>query len=295
MSLTAFYWLVKTVSPFWLTVVALTSVYAAPLITSARGREVAHESGVHVQELATKATENGRIVAHDASVGIQRLASTATETGRGAIHDASTGVQSLIDTTKRTGRTAANSTNAGAQGLANAGAQGLSNAATEGRVLAQKGKDKAADLSGQAKDTASHISGAAAGNIKQVHQVGANAVHKTSGVVSSANTNAKEYLSSHPSNNIDRDSVRNSDRDQTGTRGASNRVFDASHSQTAPSVYASHQPSVASSKPVYMGAAVTDSAAHPGVMYTTAGEEAVAHSVLERPRGAAYPVRNGAS
>jgi hypothetical protein len=245
--LSALSWLVKTVSPFWLTVVALTSVYAAPLAASAHGRGLACEAGVRVKKLATTATENGRAVAHDASVGVQRLASAATETGRDAVHDASMGIRSLVNTTTETGRAAANSTNAGAQARVNA--------ATEDKVLAQKDKDKAADLSGHAKGTA----------------------------------NAKEYISSHPSNNMDKDSIKDSDRDQTGTHGAANHASDASHSQTVPSVYASQQPSVASSKPVYMGTAVTGTAAHPGIMHTTAGDEAIAHSVLERPRGAAYP------
>jgi hypothetical protein len=285
--LTALYWLVKTVSPFGLTVVALTSVYAAPLVTSARGRGIAREAGTRVQELATTATENGRVVAHDASVGVQQLVSTATETGRGFAHDASVGVESLVNTTTKTGRAAASGISAGAQ-------ESL-DAATEGNVLAQKGKDEVTDLSEQARGTFSHISGAAAGNIEQVQQIGLDAVHQTSDAVGLANTNANKNASSHLSNDIDRVSIRNFDGDQTAPRGAANRVPDASHSQTKPSVDAHQQPSVASSKPVYTGAAVTGTGAHRGGVYTTAGDEAVAQSVLERPRGTAYPAWNKAS
>jgi hypothetical protein len=44
---------------------------------------------------------------------------------------------------------------------------------------------------------------------------------------------------------------------------------------------------VTSSKSVYTGAAVTGTGAHPGGAYTTAVDEAVAQSVLIRPRGMA--------
>ncbi|EMD65668.1 hypothetical protein COCSADRAFT_308274 [Bipolaris sorokiniana ND90Pr] len=97
LGLTALYWLVKAVPPFWLAVLAVTSVYAAPLIASPRSRKMAREAGTNAQELAAAATHNGRMLAHDASTGAQKLANTVTETSRAATNSISSGAQEVAN------------------------------------------------------------------------------------------------------------------------------------------------------------------------------------------------------
>lgn len=230
-------------SLFWLTVVAVTSVYAAPLVTSARGRGLSREAGARAKELTTTAMENGRTIAHNTSAGVQRLAGAATETGRDTAHGASVGAQRLANTTTETGRAAANNVSAGAQGL--------SNAVTEGNMIPQIAKDKAVNLSEQAQRTDSHVSGAASGTLRQAQQIGSNATHKTSDAANSVTTNAKQYTSSQSSNNSNSRVPESSfERDQPTSHTAANRGPDASHSQTTPTVYVRQQPSVVSTKPV---------------------------------------------
>lgn len=144
LGLTALYWLVKAVPPFWLAVLAVTSVYAAPLIASPRSRKMAREAGTNAQELAAAATHNGRMLAHDASTGAQKLANTVTETSRAATNSISSGAQEV---------------------------------ANQGNVLAQKGKQTAAGLSSQAKGTASSVFNSATESFKQAQAASSTTTH----------------------------------------------------------------------------------------------------------------------
>ncbi|KAF5850918.1 hypothetical protein GGP41_010533 [Bipolaris sorokiniana] len=143
-ALGSLYWLVKAVPPFWLAVLAVTSVYAAPLIASPRSRKMAREAGTNAQELAAAATHNGRMLAHDASTGAQKLANTVTETSRAATNSISSGAQEV---------------------------------ANQGNVLAQKGKQTAAGLSSQAKGTASSVSNSATESFKQAQAASSTTTH----------------------------------------------------------------------------------------------------------------------
>ncbi|USP82465.1 hypothetical protein yc1106_09739 [Curvularia clavata] len=259
LSLTTLYWLVKAVPPFWLAVMALTSVYAAPLLASPRGREVIRDAGTQAQELASTATQKGRMAAQDASANAQKLANAATETGRAAINDASARVGSLANSTKETGRAAANSVTSGAQNVAN-----------QSNDLAQKGKNTASSLSEQAKNTASQASESVTSSVKSAQQMGTNSVQKT------VNTVTTNNASSSSNNNNTRAPVRGPEGDRATPRGTANHDTRQHHSAAA------------SSNPGFTGAAVTDTNTHhPAVMYTTARDEAVERGVLDRSRGVA--------
>jgi hypothetical protein len=56
----ALVWLAKMISPFWLTFMALTSVFVVPLISSEQGRRAAHDASVRAQELANVAADKRR-------------------------------------------------------------------------------------------------------------------------------------------------------------------------------------------------------------------------------------------
>lgn len=79
--LTSLYWLIKIVPPFGLAVMGLTSVYMAPLFTSPRAREAAHNTTVRAGELATAAAEKGNSLAQDGKAQAVDLASKAQQTG----------------------------------------------------------------------------------------------------------------------------------------------------------------------------------------------------------------------
>ncbi|KAH6983501.1 Reticulon-domain-containing protein [Ilyonectria sp. MPI-CAGE-AT-0026] len=79
--LTSLYWLIKIVPPFGLAVLGLTSVYMAPLFTSPRAREVAHNTTVRAGELASAAAEKGNSLAQDSKAQAVDLASKAQQTG----------------------------------------------------------------------------------------------------------------------------------------------------------------------------------------------------------------------
>jgi hypothetical protein len=274
LSLTALYWLVKAVPPFWLAVMALTSVYVAPLLASPRGREVIRDAGTQAQELASTATQKGRMAAHDASANAQKLASAATESGRTAINDASARVGSLANSTKETGRAATNSITSGAQNLAN-----------QGNDLAQKGKNTASSLSEQARDAASHTSESVTSSVKSAQQMGSKATQKTANAANEATTNVSSSSSFSPNNNNNNtgSSLRGPEGDRATPRGTAHH--DASHYDTR------QQHGTASSNPAFTSATVTDTHTHhPGVMYTTARDEMVERSVLDRPRGVAGTV-----
>ncbi|EUC27431.1 hypothetical protein COCCADRAFT_9980 [Bipolaris zeicola 26-R-13] len=282
LGLTALYWLVKAVPPFWLAVLAVTSIYAAPLIASPRGREIAREAGTNAQELAAAATHNGRMLAHDASFNAQKLANTVTETSRAAAQDATARVGSLANSTKETGRAATNSISSGAQEVAN-----------QGNALAQKGKQTASDLSSQAKGTASQVSSSATGSLKHAQQAGSNAAQRTvdtatsaanhaaNHAASTANT-AANYTKDHAYTNAHGPTVYSSSPTTTTNNHGSDRA--STHRGPEADRTTPRGIAASSNQPAYTGAKVTE-AQEPAVMYTTARDEALERSVLERSRG----------
>jgi len=75
LGLTGLYWLIKVVSPLWLTVMGLTSIFIAPLISSPQGRRAAHDAGVRAQELVNTAAEKGTVLARNSKDKAAELSS----------------------------------------------------------------------------------------------------------------------------------------------------------------------------------------------------------------------------
>ncbi|KAH7146146.1 Reticulon-domain-containing protein [Dactylonectria macrodidyma] len=98
LSFTALYWLIKVLAPFGLAVLGLTSLYIAPLITSPRGREVAHDTRVRANELATAAADKGNTIARDGKAKAMELSSKARE----AVDDTGRRTRGLAENGKQT-------------------------------------------------------------------------------------------------------------------------------------------------------------------------------------------------
>jgi len=77
---TALYWLTKIVSPFWLTVMSLTSIFVVPLVSSPQGRGAAQVTGVRAQELANAAVEKGRVLTQNGKVQAAELSTKGKQT-----------------------------------------------------------------------------------------------------------------------------------------------------------------------------------------------------------------------
>lgn len=93
------FWLTKMISPFWFAVMALTSIFVAPLISSEQGRTVARDASVRAQELANAAAEKGRELGHDGKVKAAELSSRGKQT---AADLSSKGHQTAADLSART-------------------------------------------------------------------------------------------------------------------------------------------------------------------------------------------------
>ncbi|KAM5345944.1 hypothetical protein ACJ41O_011805 [Fusarium nematophilum] len=98
LALTAWYWLIKFVSPFGLAVLGLTSIYVAPLITSPRGREVARDGTRRAEELTGAATEKGNVLVQDGKAKAADLSSKAKETAG----DVGRQIEDLVQSEKQT-------------------------------------------------------------------------------------------------------------------------------------------------------------------------------------------------
>lgn len=254
LGLTTLYWLIKAVSPFWLAVMALNAIYAAPLLASPRGREVIRDASTQAQDLATTASHKGRMAAHDASTSAQRLTNAATETSRSALNTVRERADSLVGSTKEKGRAAADSVTSSAQSLAGQGSE-----------IAQKGKNTAAGVAQQARATASNASDSVTGSIASTGPSAGN----TSSSSSSADTQV---------------------RGPQADRGTPRGTFNYESASEAHTTRQQHGDDLSQPSQV-TGAAVTDTKTHhPAVMYTTARDEKLEKGVLGRPRGAAGAV-----
>ncbi|KAF2823610.1 hypothetical protein CC86DRAFT_422597, partial [Ophiobolus disseminans] len=112
------FWLTKLVTPFWLTFIALTSVFIAPLASSEQGRKAAHDASVRAQELGNAAAEKGSQLSRDGVAKASELSSR--------------GQQAAADLSTQAKDTASD--------------------------LSSKGQQTASNLSSQARSTASNVS-----------------------------------------------------------------------------------------------------------------------------------------
>ncbi|KAH6643468.1 Reticulon-domain-containing protein, partial [Truncatella angustata] len=102
---TALYWLIKVVSPFGLSVIGLTSVYLATLLTSPRGREAALDASARAGEIANTAAQSGKQIAQDganqAAAFSSKARDTVTDVGRRSLDTAGSNIQSAKKQAKR--------------------------------------------------------------------------------------------------------------------------------------------------------------------------------------------------
>ncbi|GKT45253.1 uncharacterized protein ColSpa_05434 [Colletotrichum spaethianum] len=159
---TALYGLMQVLAPFWLAVLALTSVFIAPLVNSPQGRKAAQDATVRAQELANTTAEKGKELAKNGQVKASELSSKAQQAaydaGNTVSNTAQSGKQAAVDLSTKARNTASDLSGTAADKARNTGTS-LSN-------TAQNGKQTAADLSSKARDTASDLSGAAVDNTK---------------------------------------------------------------------------------------------------------------------------------
>ncbi|KAM0625464.1 hypothetical protein ACHAQG_003058 [Verticillium nonalfalfae] len=101
--ITSIYFLSGILSPFGFIILGLTSLFVAPLVTSARGREVARDARVQAEKLGTAAADNSNALA---SGGKAKLAE-----GSARVRESAAGVQQRVGgVTQATSQTAADLT-----------------------------------------------------------------------------------------------------------------------------------------------------------------------------------------
>ncbi|GKT61699.1 reticulon-like protein 1 Cwl1 [Colletotrichum tofieldiae] len=252
---TALYGLVQVLSPFWLAILGLTSIFIAPLVNSPQGRKVAQDASVRAQELAGTTAEKGKELAKNGQVKASELSSKAQQAaydaGNSVSDTAQSGKQAAADLSARARGTASDLSGAAAENARNAGTA-LSNTAENGKQTAadlsskakdtafdlsgaaadntknaganvsnaaQNGKHAAADLSSKASGAASDASGYATDNVKNLPEAGSNAINNAQGILSSAFGDAKRYISDSSSQNYTHEPSHNSSHNVDRTSG----------------------------------------------------------------------------
>ncbi|KAK5063046.1 hypothetical protein LTR84_005122 [Exophiala bonariae] len=108
--LAVLFWLNKVVTPFWLAVIGLTSIYITPLVRSPQGRAVAQNAGVRAQELASAATEHGKVLVEDGKTKAAELSAKTRDAASNHSGAATDNVKGLSQSGKNAVNNAAGST-----------------------------------------------------------------------------------------------------------------------------------------------------------------------------------------
>ncbi|KAK1981685.1 Reticulon-domain-containing protein [Colletotrichum cereale] len=197
---TALYALAQVVAPFWLAVMALTSIFIAPLVNSPQGRKVAQDASARAQDLANTTAEKSKDLAKNGQAMASELGSKAQQAaydaGNTVSNTAQNGKQAAADLTSRARGTASDLSGAAAEKARNAGT-GLSNAA-------QNGKQTAVDMASKAKGTASDLSGSAADTARNAGQKAQGTASDLSGAVADNTRNAGAKVSNASSQATDK-------------------------------------------------------------------------------------------
>ncbi|KAM0284803.1 hypothetical protein ACHAQH_001723 [Verticillium albo-atrum] len=131
--ITAVYFLSRLLSPFGLAILGLTSLFVAPLATSARGREVSQEAKVQAEKLGNAAAENANALVNDGKAKVAEGSARVRESAAGA-------QQRVGDVAQGTKQTAA--------GLTGQAQDTASQAAQNVRKLPEMGSDLLSSFSG---------------------------------------------------------------------------------------------------------------------------------------------------
>jgi len=255
---TALYWLIKIVSPFWLAVMGLTSLYIAPLVASPRGRAVARDASARAQDMANAAAENGRGLAQNGKVKAAELSSKA----RQATLDTQGHIQNIAQNGKQTAADVA----ARASGTAS---DTFGSAAENVRKLPQMGTNAI----NRAPGTANSVLGDGKQYINSSLSTGTNGNSDGNRSVAGGTPNRVSQIS-----NSAAESARQMEsRDRVANQFASD-----------------HLDSAVSSLPGQTGGVKTGSVADSVSIYTSAGDADATHGIMDRPRGSALPTLDGA-
>ncbi|KAK1961393.1 hypothetical protein LY78DRAFT_644875 [Colletotrichum sublineola] len=130
---TALYVLAQVVAPFWMAVMALTSIFIAPLVNSPQGRKAAKDASARAQDLANTTAEKGRELAKNGQAKASELSSdlSARNAGTKASNAAQNGKQTAADLSSQATDKAANTSGYAADNLKNlpsAGSNAVNNA-----------------------------------------------------------------------------------------------------------------------------------------------------------------------
>ncbi|KAK5200075.1 hypothetical protein LTR72_004214 [Exophiala xenobiotica] len=147
LGLTVLYWLIKVVSPFWLAVIGLTSIYIIPLVASPRGRAAAHDASVRAQDLASAASEAGQRHAQNGKAKVAELSSAAQE----AVSDGQGRIQNLAQSGKETVADLSGRAKGSASDMYGAAAENVRTLPQTGASAINKGSDTVNSSLGQAK------------------------------------------------------------------------------------------------------------------------------------------------
>jgi gas vesicle protein len=104
---TSLYFLVQFMTPFGIAILALTTVYIIPLVTSPRGRGIARDGMVRAQEISVAAVDQASTMAQDSKVAVSNMASRAQES---ASNMTSRAQESASNMTSRVQESASNMT-----------------------------------------------------------------------------------------------------------------------------------------------------------------------------------------
>ncbi|KAF4471974.1 hypothetical protein FALBO_1120 [Fusarium albosuccineum] len=125
---TILYWLVNVLTPFLLGVLGLTAIFASPLITSPRGREVARDAQALAGDVATAAGEKASTVAQDARTKAADLSSNVRDTAANLAGQNRNNASGISQTTADDARNLPNTGANAAHNVARAGVSALDNA-----------------------------------------------------------------------------------------------------------------------------------------------------------------------
>lgn len=150
---TGIFWLIKFLNPFALTVLAVTSIFLAPLVNSPQGRETARLAKQRGLDAASTAAESGKQLARDSKAKAAELSSNAQQSASQAASNVNTAA-------------------ANAYGKASDTAGQLSSKAQDTAVQAREGLGSAY---GQASDATGQLSSKAQGTASQAGTGASNA------------------------------------------------------------------------------------------------------------------------
>jgi hypothetical protein len=99
---TSLYFLVQFMTPFGIAILALTTVYIIPLVTSPRGRAIASDGMARAQEISTAAVDQASTMAQDSKVAMSNMASRAQESASNMTSNAQSTATNLTSSAQDT-------------------------------------------------------------------------------------------------------------------------------------------------------------------------------------------------